>query len=81
VAEHAHEHDRSSRRPPTALVSRFAQPAETLARFFLAGFDGLMMQHLSHPDVEAEITCLQALISAVVALAGGRLDLAAVAAD
>jgi hypothetical protein len=40
-----------------------------------------MMQHLSHPDVEAEITCLRALISAVVALAGGRLDLAAVAAD
>jgi AcrR family transcriptional regulator len=58
-----------------------AQPAETLARFFLAGFDGLMLQHLSHPDEEAEITCLQALISAVVALAGGRLDLVAVAAD
>jgi AcrR family transcriptional regulator len=58
-----------------------AQPAETLARFFLASFDGLMMQHLSHPDEEAEITCLQALISAVVGLAGGRLDLVAVAAD
>jgi AcrR family transcriptional regulator len=29
----------------------------------------------------SEITCLQALISAVVALAGGRPDLVAVAAD
>jgi AcrR family transcriptional regulator len=58
-----------------------AQPAETLARFFLAGFDGLMMQHLSHPDEAAEMTCLQALISAVVALAAGRLDLVAVPAN
>jgi AcrR family transcriptional regulator len=58
-----------------------AQPAETLARFFLAGFDGLMLQHLSHPDEEVETTCLRALISAVVALAAGRLDLVAVPAD
>ncbi|WP_460072678.1 TetR/AcrR family transcriptional regulator [Streptomyces sp. YKOK-I1] len=54
---------------------RLAQPAETLARFFLAGFDGLSVQHLSLPDEEAELTCLQALVSAVVALAGGRLEL------
>jgi hypothetical protein len=54
---------------------RLAQPAETLARFFLAGFDGLSMQHLSLPDEEAELTCLQALVSAVVALAGGRMEL------
>jgi AcrR family transcriptional regulator len=58
-----------------------AQPAETLARFFLAGFDGLMLQHLSHSDEEAEMTCLRALISAVVALAAGRLNLVAVPAD
>ncbi|WP_232791417.1 TetR/AcrR family transcriptional regulator [Streptomyces capitiformicae] len=54
---------------------QLAQPAETLARFFLAGFDGLSAQHLSLPDEEAELTCLQALVSAVVALAGGRMEL------
>lgn len=48
---------------------------EIIARFFLAGFDGLAEQHLSLPDDEAEHTCLQALVSAVVALAGGRLEL------
>lgn len=42
---------------------------ETLARFFLAGFDGLSVQHLSLPDEEAELICLQALVSAVVVLA------------
>jgi AcrR family transcriptional regulator len=46
-----------------------AQPAETIARFFLAGFDGLTMQHLSLPDEEAERVCLRALISAVLAMA------------
>jgi AcrR family transcriptional regulator len=50
-----------------------AQPAETIARYFLAGFDGLMMQHLSLPDEEAEQICLGALVSAVLALADGRL--------
>ncbi|MGW2522407.1 TetR/AcrR family transcriptional regulator [Streptomyces sp. NPDC001617] len=54
---------------------RLAQPPETIARFFLAGFDGLTMPHLSLPDEQAEPTCLQALVSAVVALAGGRVDL------
>ncbi|WP_030230153.1 MULTISPECIES: TetR/AcrR family transcriptional regulator [unclassified Streptomyces] len=48
---------------------QLAQPAETIARFFLAGFDGLTMQHLSLPDEEAERVCLQALVSAVVAMA------------
>jgi AcrR family transcriptional regulator len=57
-----------------------AQPAETIARFFLAGFDGLTMQHLSLPDEEAEHTCLQAFVSAVVAMAGGRLELVSVPA-
>ncbi|RPF34676.1 TetR/AcrR family transcriptional regulator [Streptomyces sp. TLI_185] len=57
------------------------QPAETLARFFLAGFDGLTMQHLSLPDKAGEHTALQALVSAVVALAGGRLDLVTVPVD
>lgn len=55
-----------------------AQPAETIARFFLAGFDGLTMQHLSHPDEQAEHTCLQAFVSAVVVMAGGRLELVSV---
>ncbi|MFF7925436.1 TetR/AcrR family transcriptional regulator [Streptomyces mirabilis] len=58
-----------------------AQPAETIARFFLAGFDGLTMQHLSLPDEEAEHTCLQAFVSAVVAMAGGRLELVSVPAN
>lgn len=58
-----------------------AQPAETIARFFLAGFDGLTMQHLSFPDEEAEQTCLQAFVSAVVAMAGGRLELVSVPAS
>ncbi|MDX3519988.1 TetR/AcrR family transcriptional regulator [Streptomyces scabiei] len=57
---------------------RLAQPAENLARFFLAGFDGLSVQHLSLPDEEAERVGLQALVSAVVALAGGRLELVTV---
>jgi AcrR family transcriptional regulator len=48
---------------------QLAQPAETIARFFLAGFDGLTMQHLSLPDEEAERVCLGALVSAVLAMA------------
>jgi AcrR family transcriptional regulator len=48
---------------------RLGQPAETIARFFLAGFDGLTMQHLSLPDEEAERVCLRALVSAVLAMA------------
>ncbi|MCL8016230.1 TetR/AcrR family transcriptional regulator [Streptomyces sp. AS02] len=48
---------------------QLAQPAETIARFFLAGFDGLTMQHLSMPDEDAERVCLRALISAVLAMA------------
>ncbi|WP_030938562.1 TetR/AcrR family transcriptional regulator [Streptomyces sp. NRRL S-646] len=60
---------------------QLGQPAETLARFFLAGFDGLTMQHLSLPDEAGEHTALQALVSAVVALAGGRLDLVTVPTD
>ena len=48
---------------------RLGQPAETIARFFLAGFDGLTMQHLSLPDEEAERVCLRVLVSAVLAMA------------
>jgi AcrR family transcriptional regulator len=48
---------------------QLAQPAETIARFFLAGFDGLTMQHLSLPDEQAERLCLGALISALLAMA------------
>lgn len=65
---------------PNAPAWPLAQPAETIARFFLAGFDGLTMQHLSHPDEEVERTCLQAFVSAVVAMVGGRLDLVPVPA-
>jgi AcrR family transcriptional regulator len=55
-----------------------AQPAATIARFFLGAFDGLTMQHLAMPDEATEHAQLQALVSAVVALAGGRLELVAV---
>ncbi|MFI2435728.1 TetR/AcrR family transcriptional regulator [Streptomyces sp. NPDC018693] len=48
---------------------RLGQPAETIARFFLAGFEGLTMQHLSLPDEEAERVCLRALVSSVLAMA------------
>ncbi|MFC8822562.1 TetR/AcrR family transcriptional regulator [Streptomyces rochei] len=52
---------------------RLAQPAETVARFFLAGFDGLTLQRLSAPDVDSERAGLQALVAATTALAGGQL--------
>ncbi|MER6242193.1 TetR/AcrR family transcriptional regulator [Streptomyces griseorubiginosus] len=48
---------------------RLQQPTATTARFFLAAFDGMSMQHLSMPDEEAEQACLKALVSAVVAMA------------
>lgn len=60
---------------------QLAQPPETLARFFLAGFDGLSSQRLSLPDEEAELACLQALVSAVVALAGGRMEFVTLPTD
>ncbi|MFI0977333.1 TetR/AcrR family transcriptional regulator [Streptomyces sp. NPDC021093] len=52
---------------------RLAVPAPTVARFFLAAFDGLSLQHLTLPDEEAELPGLQALVSSVVALADGTL--------
>ena len=53
-----------------------AQPAEAVARFFTAGFDGLILQRLVVPDDDAEDTALRALVSASLGLAGGRLPLA-----
>jgi AcrR family transcriptional regulator len=52
---------------------RLAHPAETIARFALAGFDGLTTRHLALPDEEAEQVCLQALVSSLLSLAGGGL--------
>ncbi|MFI0446600.1 TetR/AcrR family transcriptional regulator [Actinomadura sp. 6N118] len=60
---------------------QLAQPAQLIARFFLAGFDGLMQQRLTLPDDEAELSCLQALISSTVALARGRVEMVAVPRD
>lgn len=57
------------------------QPAESIARFFLAGFDGLTMQRLSAPDEASESAGLKALVVATVALAGGQLRLADVPTD
>ncbi|MGW4733134.1 TetR/AcrR family transcriptional regulator [Streptomyces shenzhenensis] len=51
---------------------QLAQPAESIARFFLAGFDGLTTQRLSMPDEASERIGLQALVAATVALAGGN---------
>ncbi|MDN3029133.1 TetR/AcrR family transcriptional regulator [Streptomyces sp. S.PB5] len=48
---------------------RLRQPTGITARFFLAAFDGMSMQHLSMPDDAAERACLKALVSAVVAMA------------
>ncbi|MFF8474256.1 TetR/AcrR family transcriptional regulator [Streptomyces sp. NPDC015414] len=55
-----------------------AQPAGLVARFFLSGVDGLTMQHLYAPEKPTDDAGLRALIAATVALAGGRLELAAV---
>lgn len=49
-----------------------AVPASALARFFLAGFDGLSGQSMTAPDPEAEELCLGQLISATAALATGE---------
>ncbi|MER6154054.1 hypothetical protein ABT147_00680 [Streptomyces sp. NPDC001868] len=59
--------------PAAAALRRTVreQPAETITRFFPADFDGLGTQRLSHLDEEAEHTCLQAFVSAVMATAGG----------
>ncbi|MGW0949208.1 TetR/AcrR family transcriptional regulator [Streptomyces sp. NPDC002623] len=73
----------------TNLVARTAErtgqvlthPPETVARFFLAGFDGLSLQRLALRDEDAEIACLRALVSSTVALADGRLDLVTVPID
>ncbi|WP_020120394.1 TetR/AcrR family transcriptional regulator [Streptomyces canus] len=78
-----HSHYREVAAATTELISeaaeraghQLAQPAETIARFFLAGFDGLTMQHLSLPDEKAEQDGLQALVSTVMAMASGRLEL------
>ncbi|MFJ2212899.1 TetR/AcrR family transcriptional regulator [Streptomyces sp. NPDC101062] len=58
-----------------------AQPAETVARFFLAGFDGLTIQRFAWNDEGSEAACLQALVSSAVALADGRLTLMTVPVD
>ncbi|MEU9776524.1 TetR/AcrR family transcriptional regulator [Streptomyces sp. NPDC047968] len=55
-----------------------AQPADLVARFFLAGFEGLTMQRLYVPDEPVNGSDLRALVAATVALASGGLDLAAV---
>ncbi|MEV8047464.1 TetR/AcrR family transcriptional regulator [Streptomyces griseoluteus] len=55
---------------------KLAVSPETVARFFLSGFDGLTMQVLSCvPDEATERTSLAALVAATVALAKGTLDI------
>ncbi|MFH8499836.1 TetR/AcrR family transcriptional regulator [Streptomyces coeruleorubidus] len=86
LSEALESHNRSVTEVTARLVAEAAErtgrplahAAETIARFFLAGFDGLTMQRLSHPDEEAERACLQAFVSAVMAMAGGRLEMVSV---
>ncbi|MDT0330137.1 TetR/AcrR family transcriptional regulator [Nocardiopsis lambiniae] len=63
----------------TTLAERsgaaLALPAPTVARFFLAAFEGLLSQHLAAPDEEAERRCLEQISAATVALALGSLPL------
>ncbi|MFF0083415.1 TetR/AcrR family transcriptional regulator [Streptomyces canus] len=81
LGEALHSHYRGVIEVTASLVTEaaehtgqaLAQPAEAIARFVLAGFDGLMLQRLSLPDEEAELACLRALVSAALALADGRL--------
>ncbi|WP_086827077.1 TetR/AcrR family transcriptional regulator [Streptomyces sp. NRRL B-24572] len=55
---------------------KLAESPETVARFFLSGFDGLTMQVLvALPDEATERTGLRALVAATVALAKGDLGL------
>ncbi|MER6103313.1 TetR/AcrR family transcriptional regulator [Streptomyces sp. NPDC001832] len=65
----------------TRAGHELSQPAETVARFFLAGFDGLTVQHLYAPDAAAETLGLRSLVSATTALATGQLGLAEVPTD
>lgn len=74
------DHYRDLIQVTTDLVARtarrigqeLAQPAEAVARFFLAGLDGLTVRRFALTDEAAEAACLRALVSSVVALADGR---------
>jgi AcrR family transcriptional regulator len=50
-----------------------ARPATALARHFLAGFDGLVLSHMSLADDDAEWTYLEELVASIAALATGQL--------
>ncbi|GGV30285.1 TetR/AcrR family transcriptional regulator [Streptomyces spectabilis] len=54
---------------------RLAASPDTIARFLLAGFDGLILQRLALPDEEAERHVVRALAAGAAALAGGTLGL------
>ncbi|GAA2780764.1 TetR/AcrR family transcriptional regulator [Crossiella cryophila] len=51
-----------------------AQSPALLARFYLAGFEGLVAQHVALPDEASEQAGLRNLVAALLALADGRLD-------
>lgn len=76
-------HYRDVRAATTRLLSeaaerterRLAHSAETIARYFLAGFDGLTLQRLCAPDDDADNAGLAVLVNSVLALADGRLAL------
>jgi hypothetical protein len=75
--EHAMDMHRVTAELLTTLAERggtaLAAPAPTVARFFLAAFEGLLAQHLAAPDPEAERVCLEQISAATVALALGDL--------
>lgn len=54
---------------------RLALSAETLAEFFVTGFDGLSLQHMGSANNLVEMTSFHALVSATIALAKGELSL------
>ncbi|WP_424217138.1 TetR/AcrR family transcriptional regulator (plasmid) [Streptomyces sp. BI20] len=54
---------------------RLATPAEEIAAFFTGAFDGLTVQRLTLTDPTLEAAGLRALVTSVLALAGGRPNL------
>ncbi|GIH78189.1 hypothetical protein Plo01_46180 [Planobispora longispora] len=55
-----------------------ARPVEEVARFFFAGFDGLILHRLARPDDMADERSLEQIVAATAALAEGHLPLSVV---
>ena len=83
------DHRRTVNEETTALIGEAARrantelmrPPEEVARHFLAGFEGLTLQHMGLPDDDAEQASLRALVSSAVAYATGELVLLEIPQD